>query len=500
MHINYLTKAFLFYYLIFSFFHVNMPGNKQLLKKIPIITDLVLPNIFYVNLKGFISSNLLYHNFPVTTPISYYLPPSQPILVSRPFINIENNFFAKKWLGIFEKQKLALPFVIESFPVKGISGSYTLPPKYRALLLANDFDITNKIAVNFNYYCSIIYGGTPISSVNDILIRIKQLFKAVNVENIEFPLLQSFLSADMLYLQISHQDLDLPDNFIVTPSLKMTPQKYLETISLRATHGSIKDHNIVFGDRSDTLFKTIIENNRIPIQTIIKQPSPDALFMPTNMPSPLIIGQRGACVLDVKICHPAETVLPMLSSYSSITPQHQVLKNAEKMEGQLLNQAHKITDTTLKTMYLTFYQSLKEITTNFKKVLLKDPNANVSAFKIEFEFWLNSFLSKQLQALDSLATGMCFLPSKIAEIVIPEENTFEKLQKTNPQLLQQMTADIRLSKPLLISLFPEMKDYPRYDPYKVQYEIMTILQKYQMLENYYTVRKLLLIEDLQLPQ
>lgn len=431
------------------------------------------------------------YNIPVNTPYFAPIKTKPPILIydaSKIEHQLSNNYILRKYMPIFEKEDLSIPYVIETFPTHGISGSYTLPPKDLENIINNNTLIIEKYAQLFLRYYLTMYGGPEVKDIKDVIHRMEQLFVSDNIldkgmgTNL-YPVMQHLLSLDTYNLNIARQYLDYANNINVSAKY-ISPQKHIEIKTIQTTHSFlIGDELRVINEnnKSDILFLNKYEHL---MKTIVKQPYPE------------VVGERQIIGINEKVIYPIDTKLvtapeknlDMLSSYSSLSPNKESRLIADKIKGQY----------SVKSLHLTkenktfLDEKFNELAIIIKKVKLG--HITKEEFEKQHEKWTIRLFEAQIKSGKVLYDNMSFLPSIIANTSGPLHNYYITIISENLPLYNIMLDDIKKNLKLH-DYFPTMQQYKTFDLYKTNLAIMQILKRYGLIENYYTVRKLLAIKD-----
>ena len=251
-----------------------------------------------------------------------------------------------------------------------------------------------------------------------------------------------------------------------------------------------KSHSFLISDNNDEIRvinqnnlmdQKILNDNEPFIRAVVKQKTPDLIGQH-------ILGCNNKVLypIDVKRIGEPEINLSMLSSYSSESPEYFSTLAAQKMRGQIYQQLGSHENAFLKKKLI----NLENILTKKKKGISTE-----SVFQEEFDYFCIKFFKDIINSNQILYENKCYLPSFIAKTTMPEENPYTNLQKTNPELLALMRKDAE--KHFCFSKrYPTAEEYKTFDLYESELEVMTYLKKYNMLDNYYAVRKLLHIKDI----
>ena len=469
----------------------NLPSNEAPLAII-VSTNTKSSDAFSVE---DISQNVKYYNSPSTSAVKAKLPIYfyDPVKLES---QLNTNYIWKKYLPTYEKYGIAVPFIKEKYPSHGISGSYTLALDEKEKLIARDTDVIAQHGYIISRYAETIYGGKPIKNLQDALHRFDQLFTydvdaykyqkdSLHIHGIKglFPKLQHMAALDTYSLLIPVKDVSYGPNINITTKT-ITMQTHSELCCLKKTHKFLimqnRDEILVIDDKNPQHLLLLKTNAHI-IENVAKQPVPD--FLGNRI---IGINQKVVYPIDIKRIGEPEIKLPMLSSYSSESPEYFGVLAANKMHGQLVTQIGKSNNEFLK-IQAAF---LKDILSANKK-----GKYSQALFEEEFNKFSIQFFQGGINSGNILFEGKSYLPSIIAATTLPQDNPYTEMQKTNPEMLNIMRKDAEKHFNFT-KTYPTMTEYKTLSLYENNLEFMIFLKQYGMLENYYNLRKVFLIEEL----
>jgi hypothetical protein len=402
----------------------------------------------------------------------------------------QENYILKKYLPLYEQHQLLIPFVVEKFPTHGISGSFVMPPFEQQDLKENNVYANNAYGYCWTRYTLIMYGGEPIKTIDDIRFRQRQLFtKADDILNYSypekhiqgipsiFPKMQHILSQDTYGLGYHRDSLTYPSNFNVSTK-RITLQKDTELYVLEKTHPFVKGEIIII-DSNNLNHQSLLEKYKNIFNHVCKQVEPDSIGSDTVIAT----NEKVFFPIDIKIITHPEKNLDMLSSHCSISSNYNSVETANKMYGQLHN-------CNIKDSFIQ--HNLKLLYKEYHKVKVK--KITEDTFREVYGKWTTEFFQKQIQSGKFIYDKFSTLPSIITDADQPSNNYYEHLKKTNPSKIEYMIKDAYESLNYN-KHFPIGRDFRYYDVYSTQLSYMIFVKKQGFIDNYYAVRKLLLIND-----
>lgn len=427
----------------------------------------------------------------IDNPLSSAIKSKYPVLVYNSPKEIQGNHLCQQYMSQYEEKGLLIPFAKTIFPQNGVSGSYTLPPAARTELIKNNAEYLDHYSYLKTRYAVTMYGGEPIVTLNDILHRAQQLFTydetfsldALYKKNV-FPVFQHELAFDTYGLVVPTKNVEFPSNYNVSMK-KITLQNYSEVLCIQHSHDFLINDELVFIDLNNPKHLELLNQNNSNFQTIAHQPNIDMI----GFHQVLGTNQRVFYPIDAKTIAYPERSLPMLSSCSSRSPNYECLCAAEKLYGEFHVKLSKLS----KVSKGFFTDDLERL-----MVLIKARKKNTyteQEFQKHYKNYVIDLFQKQVKTGQIVHENMSFLPSSIGCTQYPFNNSYQTMQKNNPEKFNIMKTDAT-GHFNYDENFPKLEDSRKLKLYDRELLFMEYLKKHDMINNYYAVRTLLEINDI----
>ena len=303
---------------------------------------------------------------------------------------LDTNYIVKKYLPLYEKEGICIPYIREKFPSHGIPGCYTLPLQEKEKIMNNDIKIIAQHAYLKVRFLMTLYGGRLVENKTDILQRHDNLYTydadaykyqmdTLYIHGVKaiFPILQHSSALDTFGLLVPIEGISYGSNINITTKY-ITLQTHSELSCLKKTHTFLITENrdellVINTENRDELLVINTENlahikllkeNYDTLMPVVKQPTSDVLVT-----SVIGCNKKVLYPIDIKQIHEPENKLSMLSSYSSESPKYDSFLTAQKLSGQMKTQLLSLLDN---SFFGEHVQALNILLANKKKGLLSD--------------------------------------------------------------------------------------------------------------------------------